>query len=347
VTHGQADTNRDRYSRQVRFAGIGESGQRAIQSARITLVGCGALGSFIAAELVRAGVGSLRIVDRDYVEWSNLQRQILYVEEDARQSTPKAVAAASHLRDANSTVSIECVVDDLRAANAERLLAGSTLVMDATDNFSTRYLVNDLCVRDGLPWVYAAAVSSYGVVMPVVPRETPCLRCVFVTPPSPGTTATCDTAGVLGPAVGVVSSLAVAEGLKLIVGARDKISRGLTWVDVWSTTLQRTELGAPRADCPTCVGGVYEYLSGDSGGATAVLCGRDAIQVRPERVMQIGLPELAERLRQLGWVRATPHLLQISTSGLQMSIFPDGRAIVKGTEDTAAARALYARLVGG
>jgi adenylyltransferase/sulfurtransferase len=291
-------------------------------------------------------VGRLRLIDRDFVDWSNLQRQSLYEELDADGGRPKADAAAERLRRANGEVEVEPVVDDLTVDNAERLLGGLDLIMDGTDNFDARYLINDACVKAGAPWVYAAVVASYGVVMPIVPRETACLRCVFRAPPPPGGAATCDTAGVIGPAVGVIASLACAEAMKLLVGARDRLVRGLTWVDVWHNSFQRTELAGPSADCPTCVGGRFEYLEAPRGAGATTLCGRDAVQVRPPRRLEIPLSELAGRLRPLGHVRVGPRVLHATLGEFALTVFADGRAIVRGTEDPAVARSLYARYVG-
>jgi len=336
----------DRYSRQVLFAGISQSGQQALGRARVALVGVGALGTVLASELVRAGVGALRLIDRDYVDWTNLQRQSLYDESDAEAALPKALAAAEKLRRANSSVQLDPIVDDLTADNAEWLLAEHDLVLDGADNFATRYLVNDVCVKRDIPWVYAAVVASYGVVMPIIPHNTPCLRCVFVAPPAPGTTATCDTAGVISPAVGVIASLAAAEALKLLVGAREALSRGLTWVDVWNNSFQRTPLGGPVADCPTCGQGRFEFLQAERGSGAATLCGRDAVQVRPAQPLQVPLAALAERLRPLGEVRHNAHVLRFITPPHELTVFPDGRTIVKGTSDPAVARSLVARYIG-
>lgn len=336
----------ERYARQTIFPGIGEEGQRKLLASRATLVGCGALGTVLANALVRAGVGHLRIVDRDYVELSNLQRQILFDEDDARNGTPKAVAAAAHLRRTNSEARIDPIVEDFGPDNAERLIRDVDVVLDGTDNFEARYVVNDACAKLAKPWVYAAAIASYGVVMPILPTETPCLRCIFPEPPPAGSVDTCDTAGVLGPLPGVIGNLAATEALKLLVGANEQVSRDLLWVDVWYNTIQRTPLGGAVSDCPTCQGRRFEFLEAAAGTRATSLCGRDAVQVKPIRDGGLVLEALAERLQPLGELRHNQHLLRLTVDGYDLTIFADGRAIVKGTSDPVVARGLYARYVG-
>lgn len=335
----------DRYSRQTIFPGVGREGQARLLASRVTLVGCGALGTVIANVLARAGVGRLRIVDRDYVEFSNLQRQVLFDEDDAREGAPKAVAAAAKLARINSEVRVEAVVEDVGPGNAERLFEDAELVLDGADNFETRYVLNDACVKLGKPWVYAAAIASYGVVMPIVPGRTPCLRCVFSEPPEAGGVDTCDTAGVLGPTPGVIANLAATEGIKLLVGAHEQLSEGLLWIDLWYNTFQRTPIAAPEPDCPTCGRGDYEFLEGRAA-RSQTLCGRDAVQVRPPRPSQLDLAGLAVRLAAVAPVRHNEHLIRLSVDPYELTIFHDGRAIVKGTGDAGVARALYARYVG-
>src|SRR5215208_6576030 len=336
----------DRYSRQIIFPGVGEEGQRRLLGSRATLIGCGALGTVLANSLARAGVGELRIVDRDYVEWSNLQRQVLFDEQDAREGRPKAVAAAAKVAQINSEIRVEAVVEDVGPNNAERLVRDADVVLDGADNFETRYVVNDACVKLGRPWVYAAAIASYGVVMPILPGETPCLRCVFVQPPPAGGVDTCDTAGVLGPLPGVIASFAATEAIKLLVGAREQLSRGLLWIDVWYNSVQRTPLGGPVADCPTCQQRRFEFLETPAGTRAATLCGRDAVQVRPPNSGPLQLEALAARLAPVGQARANEHLVRLAVDPYELTIFRDGRAIIKGTDDPAVARTLYARYVG-
>lgn len=309
------------------------------------LVGCGALGTVIANVLVRAGVGYLRIVDRDYVELSNLQRQVLFDERDVEAGTPKSVAAATKLSAVNSEVSIEPIVEDFAPDNAERYIRDVDLVMDGSDNLETRYLLNDGCVKLDRPWVYAAALASYGVMMPIVPGDTACLRCIYVQSPAAGSVDTCDTAGILGPVPGLIGNFAAAEALKLLIGARDKLSRGLLWLDVWHNTFERTPLGGPVADCPTCQERRFEFLSAEIASRAAVLCGRDAVHVRPVHGV-LDLAVVAARLAAVADVRATEHLLQCRVEGYNLTVFRDGRAIVKGTSDLSVARSVYARYVG-
>jgi molybdopterin-synthase adenylyltransferase len=336
----------DRYSRQTLFFLHGQADQDRLSKARVALVGCGALGTVIAGLLTRAGVGFLRVVDRDFIEASNLQRQTLFDEDDLRSGLPKAVAAARKLAATNSEVVVEPQPIDFQADNAERLLHDVDLVMDGSDNFEARYLINDACVKANKPWIYSAVVGSYGVTMNVRPRETPCFRCVFPDVPPPGTAATCDTAGVIGPIGGVIGSFASAEALKLLVGAADKLRTGLLWVDVWNESFQSTPLGGPTRDCPTCQLGKYDYLEATPASRAAVLCGRSSVQVRPAPAQMLAFDALAERLRPLGEVSWNDYLLQFAVDGYKLTLFRDGRAIVNGTEDPALARSLYARYIG-
>jgi molybdopterin/thiamine biosynthesis adenylyltransferase len=336
----------DRYSRQILFEGVGEVGQRRLHASRVVLVGCGALGSVMAGVLVRSGIGYLRVVDRDYVERSNLQRQVLFDERDAAEGSPKAVAAAVKLSRANSEIIVEPVVADLAPDNAERLLRDADLVLDGTDNFDCRYLINDVCVKYALRWVYAAAVASYGALMPIVPGETACLRCVFAEPLRAGTVDTCDTSGVLATAPGVIGNLAATEAIKLLVGASDRVAHGLLWFDVWHNTIERTPAVGPMPNCPACQQRRFQFLDAEAGSRSAVLCGRDAVQIRPS-VSSIDLGALAGRLRSAVGVRVNDHLLRFKAGAYELTVFRDGRAIVKGTSEPAVARGLYAKYVGG
>lgn len=336
----------DRYSRQEIFFPHGEVDQERLRRARVALVGCGALGTVIAGLLVRAGVGFLRVIDRDFVELSNLQRQTLFDQMDVRDSLPKAVAAARKLALVNADVEVEGRAVDFDPDNAEQLLGDVDLVMDGTDNFEARYLLNDVCVKAGRAWIYSAVVAGYGVTLTIRPGRTPCVRCVFPHQPPPGTTPTCDTAGVIGPIGGVIGSLAAAEALKLLIGAEDRLRAGLLWVDVWNNTFQTTLLLEPVAECPTCQLGRYEFLESGPGGGSATLCGRSAVQVRPRAPRQVRFDQLGARLRAVGRVSWNPHLLKLVVEGYEITLFPDARAIVKGTEDPAVARGLYARYIG-
>ncbi len=335
----------DRYSRQTLFAGIGPEGQRRLASASVAIIGCGAMGSALANNLARAGVGRLRVVDRDFVEVNNLQRQTLYDEADAASATPKAVAAANRLRAVNSAVEIEPVVSDFTADNALDLLDGVDLALDGTDNFEARYLLNDACLKMGIPWIYSGVIAAYGVSMTVQPHATACLRCAFPERPLPGTTPTCDTAGILNGIVAAIGGVTSTEALKLLVGS-EQLARGLFWMDLWENIAERIEL--PRQpDCPACGLGEYEYLDAALSEETATLCGRNAVQVRPlQRGGALDLAELGRRLAPLGEVATNEYLLRAKLDGYEVTVFPDARAIIKGTDEPSVARTVYARYIG-
>lgn len=336
---------KERYLRQTIFAPLGAQGQERLLAARVVIIGCGANGSVMANTLARAGVGTLIVTDRDFVELKNLQRQILFDEEDVAKGMPKAIAAAEKLRRANSSIHVEGIVTDVNAENIEELIAGATLVMDGTDNFETRFIINDACVKHSIPWIYAGAVASYGMTMTIVPRETACLRCVFQREPAPGTLPTCDTAGILPPIVNVMASLASAEAIKFIAGAGAR-NPGLINIDVWENSFDVLSI-ARRDDCPTCGQGKFEFLEGQRGGTmTASLCGRNAVQVNPGRGHTIKLDELAERLRGVGQVVVNEYLIRANVDNFEITIFPDARAIIKGTDDATVARSVYAKYVG-
>jgi adenylyltransferase/sulfurtransferase len=336
-------TPEERYSRQVLFRGIGAEGQRRLAAARVTVVGCGATGSALASLLARAGVGTLRIIDRDYVESSNLQRQSLFDENDAAESVPKAIAAARKIAAFNSKIVVEPQVADLTPANVGSLLAHSDLVLDGTDNFETRYLVNDYAVEQGMPWIYAGAVGSYGVTMNILPGETACLACVFPAPPR-GVVETCDTSGILNSAVNLVASIAATEALKLLVGARERLRRTLLSFDVWTNERSEISTARPRPDCLTC--GKHEFIHLEGKGRPHItLCGRNSVQIH-ERERPIDFAAMSERLKAHGTVRHNDLVLKFWREDYEMTLFPDGRAIIKGTSDTAVARSLYARYVG-
>ena len=334
-----------RYSRQELFAGIGKEGQAAIRKARVTLVGCGALGSVLADTMVRAGVGSLTLVDRDDLELSNLHRQSLFDEEDVRRGLPKAVAAEARLRRINSDVEVRGVVADLAADNAGELVAGANLVLDGTDNFETRFLLNDVCVRAGVPWVYGACVASYGLALLVRPKVSPCLRCVLEEMPPPGSGPTCDTAGVVAPIVHVIAGIQAGEALKVLAGRTESLLPGIVTVDLWQGTFEVMDLRPQAPSCPACTQGRFDFAEAAAGGA-AVLCGRDAVQVRPPRGTRVDLPSLAGRLAAAGDVTANAYLVRFRAGANELVVFADGRAIVKGVKDVAQARSVYARYVG-
>ena len=339
-----------RYAKQILFAGIGEAGQRRIAAAHVLVVGCGALGTVIAESLARAGVGRLRIVDRDFVELSNLQRQVLFDEQDVADHLPKAVAAVRKLERINSAIALEPVVADVNASNILGLMRDVDLVLDGADNFEVRYLVNDASLETGIPWIYGGCVGSHGQTLAIFPHQTACLRCLIESAPGPGEGATCDTAGVVGPIVNVIASLQVTDALKYLSGQRERIAPFLTVVDVWEPSLRRMSVAGlrERANCPACQGGERAWLSGTQGSRTAVLCGRNAVQVSPPRDSPLDLAALATRLQPLGRVQRNPYLLRFAPQGesCELTIFPNGRAIIKGTDDAGIARGLYARYLG-
>jgi adenylyltransferase/sulfurtransferase len=331
----------ERYSRQIRFAGIGESGQQRLLDARLVVVGCGALGSFQAGALARAGAGYLRIIDRDYVELSNLQRQWLFDQCDVEQALPKAVAAARKIAAINSDIQADPVVADLTCANIDDLLGDCDLILDGTDNFETRYLINDYALSRGRPWIYGAAVGSYGITMPIVPGTTACLRCIYPDPPG-GAQPTCETAGVLGSITALIASIQVSEAIKIVCGVEP--ARRITTVDVWSAEIRQVTQPPPVEDCPACARREFPYLSGERRSPVS-LCGRNAVQIH-ERNRPLDLKALADRLATLGVVRVNEFALRFEIPPFLLTVFPDGRAIVKGTTDVGVARSLYARYIG-
>lgn len=333
----------DRYSRQVLFPGIGSEGQKKISAAHVAIVGCGATGSALACLLARAGVGTLRIVDRDYVEASNLQRQALFDESDARDSLPKAIAAARQIARFNSQIAVEPHAADLTPANVDSLLGATDLILDGTDNFETRYLVNDYAVKNSVAWIYTATVGSYAVTLNILPGETACLACVFPDPPR-GTVETCETAGVLNSAVTLAASLAAGEALKFLVGAQAQMRRTLLSWDVWSNQKAEVAADRPRAGCRACDERNFLHLAG-AGRPHITLCGRNSVQIH-ERQRPVDFAEMSTRLLPHGTVRHNEFVLKFWHEPYEMTLFPDGRAIIKGTVDTAIARSLYARYVG-
>jgi adenylyltransferase/sulfurtransferase len=333
----------DRYSRQVLFPGIGPDGQARLAQGRIAIVGCGATGTCVAGLLARAGVGHLLIIDRDYVEPSNLQRQSLFDEADAAESLPKAVAAARKIAAFNSDVQVKAEVADLTPENIQSLLGDANLILDATDNFETRYLINDFAVKHGKPWIYAAAVAAYAVTMNIIPGETACLACVFPAPPE-GTVETCDTAGILNSAVNLVGSIQATEAIKFLVGAKDKLRRTLLSFDVWNNEQAEIAAGRPRPGCQTCERREFVHLAGERR-PQITLCGRNSVQIH-ERNRPVDFAEMSARLGAHGTVKHNAFVLKFWRDPYEMTLFPDGRAIIKGTDDTAVARSLYARFVG-
>ncbi len=340
----------ERYTRQVRFAPLGESGQRRLMASRALVCGCGALGSVIANTLARAGVGRLRIVDRDFLELNNLQRQVLYDEADVAAGLPKAVAAAEKLRRINSTIEIEPVVADIDATNIERLARDVDVIVDGTDNFEIRFLLNDASLRYGIPWVYGGCLGAEGQTMTILPGETACLRCLMRDVPPAGATDTCDTAGILGPIINVIASIEACEALKILAGRREATSRVLQVVDLWDNRVRQVRLDALRAaaaDCPACSRREFPWLDGQRGSQSAVLCGRNSVQLSFPGREPAPLDRLAEKLGPLGAVSRNRYLLRFQVEKFTFTLFADGRAIVGGTSDVAEARGAYARYVGG
>jgi len=331
----------DRYSRQTIFSAIGSEGQRRISGSSVVIIGCGALGTVIASSLVRAGVGRVRIVDRDLIEYHNLQRQVLFNEDDIREGLPKATAAERYLKKVNSSIEIEGIVADVNYSNIEKFIGGADVVLDGLDNLETRFLINDACLKHKIPWVHGGAISSSGVTMTIMPHEPPCFRCF--TPGSPGgMVQTCDTAGVIGPAPFIIGSLQSVAAIKILVGARE-INRGLTFIDVWEGSFYHLGINA-RKDCPACQGR-YEFLEGTFGIKTTALCGQNAVQILNPENSSLSLPELASRLKPVAEVNLSEFMLRFTVDNHQMVVFPDGRAILRESTDESLARGLYNRYV--
>ena len=344
--------NLDRYIRQVRYPPFGESGQRRLAGSRVLVCGCGALGSVLADTLVRAGVGRVRIVDRDFVETSNLQRQVLFDEDDVAAHLPKAEAAAEKLRRINSQIEVEPIVADINHTNIERFCEGVDAIVDGTDNFEIRFLINDYAVKHDLPWVYGGCIGAEGQSMTILPGETPCLRCLMQECPPPGTTPTCDTAGVLAPIVGVIASIEAIEAIKILSGNRQAVSRYLSVVELWDNRIRQVDVSTLRdqVDCPACKRGEFPWLAGKAGSQSAVLCGRNSVQLTyPDA--DVSLDELARQFegagfKDAGQVSRNQFLLRLKVDQYELTIFPDGRAIIGGTDDVAEARTVYAKYVG-
>jgi adenylyltransferase/sulfurtransferase len=333
----------EKYSRQVLFAPIGPQGQERLRQANVVIVGCGALGTTQASMLVRAGVGKLRIIDRDYVEESNLQRQFLFDESDAAQKLPKAIAAEQKLRQINMDVQVEGVIADVEAQNIEGLIEGFDLILDGTDNFETRFLLNDAAVKHHIPWIYGAVVASYGLTFTVIPARTACLSCFLPLSPT-GLQETCDTMGVIGPAVSWVSTLQVSEALKILTGHEESLHGKLLSFDIWQNRFQ--QFTYPRDPiCTTCGRREFHYLEGEAPTHIS-MCGRNSVQIHPRESRQLNLEDLKKRLAQFGPVHGNAYLVRCHLDSYEFTVFQDGRTIIKGTQDPALARSLYARYVG-
>lgn len=336
----------ERYSRQILFAPIGEEGQQKLQNSRVAIIGLGALGTVSANCLARAGVGFLRLVDRDFVEPSNLQRQLLFTEQDAERVLPKAQVAGQRLAEINSAVEYETLVEDVNYLNVHELIQDTDLVLDATDNFEVRYLVNEACVKKGIPWIHGACVASYGLTLNIIPGKTPCLACFLgELPPRASFAGTCDTAGIISPIVNVIASIQSAEALKLLTGNLAALRAGVLFIDLWDSRFDEFKVSIAE-DCPVCRQRRFPLLSGERQQRTASLCGRDAVQILPAHKLSLSLAELEQRLSALGKITSNGFLLKFAVDRYEIVVFPDGRALIKGTTDEKLARSLYARYIG-
>lgn len=345
----ESGSSESRYARQIRFPAIGEAGQKRLRDSAALIVGCGALGSVIANTLARAGVGHLRIVDRDFLEVSNLQRQVLYDEADVTAGLPKAVAAANKLRGINSEIEIEAIVADVDASNIEELCKDVDVILDGSDNFEIRFLINDAAVKHSIPWVYGGCLGADGQTMTILPGDTACLNCLMLDgPPPPGTTPTCDSFGILAPIINVIASIEANEAIKILSGNVEAISRKLTVIAMWENSIRQMDVSTLRdqVDCPTCKQKQLDWLSGERGSHSAILCGRNAVQLSFSDREAIELKELGDKLSSLGKVELNPYLLRFYVDEFVMTIFKDGRAIVSGTEEVSVARKLYAQYLG-
>jgi molybdopterin/thiamine biosynthesis adenylyltransferase len=335
----------DRYSRQIILPNIEEEGQKILLKSKIAIIGCGALGTVTANNLVRAGVGKVSIIDRDFVELNNLQRQILFDEDDI--GMPKAIAAAEKLKRVNSDVEIETIVKDLNHMNAEKILSGVDLVLDGTDNMQTRFLINDVCVKNKIPWIYTAAVGTYGMMMPIIPGKTPCFRCFLPDVPEPGSLETCDTAGILNTISAIIASIESTEAIKILLKKNiiTNAESNLIFYDVWSNTIEKVAVVRNKR-CRCCIEHKFDFLNAAKEEIVTSLCGRNAIQITPAKSAVISFESTAERLKRLGEVRFNHFILVFKERDKEISLFKDGRAIIKGTDDEKVARSLYARFIG-
>lgn len=342
------DEQQNRYRRQIGFQPIGADGQEKIGASTVTVCGCGALGSSAANLLVRAGVGAVRIIDRDFVDLSNLQRQSLFDETDVLKNTPKAVAASEKLRKINSQVHIDGMVEDIHSGNIQQLLAGSDVVLDGTDNFQTRFLINDYSLKTKTPWVFAGCLGADGQTMPILPGSGPCLRCLMPQgPPPTAALPTCETGGILSTVIQTLVAIQISQVLRILVGKQNEIEPKLTIVDLWDIRFREMNLdGLKKSPCPGCSDDQFPWLDSDPTENVAVLCGRNSVQVSPAKPMGITLKELAENLRPLGHLQCNDFLLRLTVDSYTLSIFKDGRAIITGTEEPSVAKSLYAKYLG-
>lgn len=355
--HRQPDLmNRDnnpleRYSRQILFSAIGREGQEKLSNRYAVIAGCGALGSIIADSLARAGVGRIRIIDRDFLEEGNLQRQVLFDEEDVRNDLPKAIAAQRRLQRINSAIEIDAVVSDIDHTNVEALTNGADVILDGLDNFETRFLLNDCCVKNNTPWIYGACVGSMGLTMNIIPHKTPCLRCIFESLPPPGTSPTCDTAGIIAPIAHIIASIEVAEAIKILTDNLEAINKKLIRIDVWKAQYDKINVEGAMAtsNCPVCKKGEYEFLTAKTGHSVTTLCGRNAIQIKYKDINRVNLHAVSKRLCELNEVSDVTYndfVMKCKLQGFEITLFGDGRAIILGTSDPVDAKNIYAKYIG-
>ena len=338
----------ERYSRQMLFQHIGKERQKELANNCAVVIGCGALGSVSSNCLVRAGIGRIRIIDRDFIEENNLQRQILFDEDDIKQNLPKAIAAQRKLQKVNSKIDIEGIVEDVNHTNVEELTKGADIILDGVDNFETRFLINDICIKNDIPWIYGACIGSKGLAMNIMPSKTPCLRCVFETLPQAGTFPTCDTAGVIGPIAGVIASIQVTEAIKILAKDYVSVNKTLLEVDLWDTKFKQLNIEGlkKQTNCPACKLHNFEFLDARDGVLTTLLCGKNAVQVAYRKSKGINLGQLAQRLSSAGNVNYNEFMLKFKVEDFEFTVFPDGRTIIIGTNDTNIAKSLYSKYLG-
>jgi len=337
----------DRYSRQILFSPIGEAGQKRLTESKVALIGCGALGAYLAEMIVRAGIGHITIVDRDFIELNNLQRQTLFDEEDIAKNLPKAEAAARKLRRINSQVEITPFVADANHESIEHFISGANLILDGADNLQARFLINDVAIKNDVPWIYGACLAASGMALVILPEGRPCLRCMFDSPPAPGEMETCETAGILAPTVARVAAFQTAEALKILTGNLENLNRNFYTFDLWQNRTHEMAVDNLRDGCPCCRDRQFEFLTGKGSLSTISLCGRETVQIRPRQPgLKLNLSEMAERLRDAGTVTHNQFMLRLQIPNRQITVFPDARALVKGTNNIDEARSLYAKYVG-
>lgn len=338
----------DRYSRQTLFEGIKQGGQEKLLNSHAVIIGCGALGTMQLEMLARAGVKRLRAIDRDFVEFSNLHRQIMFDEIAAKTHLPKAIAACERIAQINSDIEAESIVADVNHTNIEKFIADADIVLDGTDNFETRFLINDACIKHDKPWIYGAAVSSYGLTMVVLPGQTPCLRCVFENAPPPGSSPTCDTAGVILPIIAVIAAYQTTEALKILTGNLANLHKGLIQIDLWQNTYSKINVQSllERADCRACQHRQFDFLAAENRQLMTTLCGRNSVQIVPSQTTKLDLLSMAEKLKSCGEVNVNKFLLRVKLEEYEMTVFSDARSIIHGTKDESIARSLYAKYVG-